>query len=469
MAKSILGLIKKPVAQFLSIAAKVYYNKIWGMHIGHGVKISRSAKLDTTNPKGVYVGDYTAISFGASVISHDFVNRVHLDTRIGSCCLIGARAIVLAGVTVGDHSIVGAGSVVMQDVPPNSVVTGNPARISERGIITSKWGIREPSFVAANGDDSELRRIQQALRNTNMPNNNSNQGKRYLPALKDILHLTPAENQAPLQSFGFDSFGTVSLRAEIETLYDIVITDEVWMRVKSVSDVIALIPNKDKIIQPNSHASNAKLRREREIGMPQMAMSCLSESWLLKELGDMHWEVLTSSLGVASRNIADEAGDRLYATFTCIKLKFNQSLSHFKENDQLTMDLETTRFGGGLFFSNVAISTTKCSGYAEIMSSFSKFGETGSNTSLVKGQPVIPPDFPVRTISEAPSIVSEYRIARSIDLSEIIFETEYEIIPQHDINGVGLLYFAAYPIINDIAIARFPGAIFSINTSTIER
>lgn len=42
---------------------------------------------------------------------------------------VGARAIILPGVTIGAHSIVGAGSVVTKDVPPWTVVGGNPARI----------------------------------------------------------------------------------------------------------------------------------------------------------------------------------------------------------------------------------------------------------------------------------------------------------------------------------------------------
>jgi len=48
---------------------------------------------------------------------------------IGSDVWIGTRAIILRGVTVGDHSIVGAGAVVTRDVPPWSIVGGNPARL----------------------------------------------------------------------------------------------------------------------------------------------------------------------------------------------------------------------------------------------------------------------------------------------------------------------------------------------------
>lgn len=49
--------------------------------------------------------------------------------RIEDECWIGANVVVTAGVTVGKHSVVAAGSVVTKDVPPFSVVGGNPARI----------------------------------------------------------------------------------------------------------------------------------------------------------------------------------------------------------------------------------------------------------------------------------------------------------------------------------------------------
>lgn len=48
---------------------------------------------------------------------------------IGEDCWICGNVIVLAGVTIGNGSVVGAGSVVTRDVPPNCVVAGSPARI----------------------------------------------------------------------------------------------------------------------------------------------------------------------------------------------------------------------------------------------------------------------------------------------------------------------------------------------------
>lgn len=466
MSSAILSKSKALAYRVATSLTRAWYRSIWGMDIGEGARIARSARLDTTNPKGVHIGAYTALSFDAAIVAHDFVNRLHLDTRVGAYCLIGARAVILPGVTIGDHSIVGTGSVVAEDVPANSVVIGNPARVVERGIVTGKWGIREAAFVAAKGDPEQERRAHKKMV---AELRSGAQQQRSFASLQTILDLPEAGRQSGLRDLGFDSFGLVSLRAEIETAFNIDLPDSDWMRVERAADIIALLPDERRREAAVASISPAKSRREREIGMPQMAIGGLSESWLFKELGDMHWEMLTRSLGVSSREIADEAGDRLYATFTCIKLRLAAPLSRFRENDVLAMDLESSRFGGGLFFSTVTLTAGAQSGSAEIMSSFSKFGESGSNTSLVKGQPVIPPGFRIKSHTEAPEVVAEYRQARSLDLTRVLFESEYELIAYHDINGVGLLYFAAYPMINDICATRYLGTDAPFNYSTIER
>ena len=50
-------------------------------------------------------------------------------TRIGDDCWIGIGVAILKGVSIGDHCVIGANSVVTQDVPPMAVVAGNPARV----------------------------------------------------------------------------------------------------------------------------------------------------------------------------------------------------------------------------------------------------------------------------------------------------------------------------------------------------
>jgi acetyltransferase-like isoleucine patch superfamily enzyme len=119
------------------------------MDIGRGVNISLSARLDKTNPRGIHIGEFTSVTFEVAILTHDFVNRRHLDVRIGKNCLIGARSIIYPGVTIGDHCIVSAAAVVMKDVPSNCIVSGNPGRVVETGIHTGPLGYRlDPAAVS---------------------------------------------------------------------------------------------------------------------------------------------------------------------------------------------------------------------------------------------------------------------------------------------------------------------------------
>lgn len=54
------------------------------------------------------------------------------SVSIGNSVWIGGSATILPGVTIGDNSVIGAGSVVTKDVAPNTVVGGNPARVIKR-------------------------------------------------------------------------------------------------------------------------------------------------------------------------------------------------------------------------------------------------------------------------------------------------------------------------------------------------
>ncbi len=61
--------------------------------------------------------------------SRDVYNGLEHETNIGNDVWIGARAVILSGVSVGDGAIVAAGSIVTKDVPPYAIVAGGPARI----------------------------------------------------------------------------------------------------------------------------------------------------------------------------------------------------------------------------------------------------------------------------------------------------------------------------------------------------
>ena len=55
--------------------------------------------------------------------------QYNAPVRIGKNCWLGAGALVMPGVTIGDNSVIGAGSVVTRDIPSNVVAAGNPCRV----------------------------------------------------------------------------------------------------------------------------------------------------------------------------------------------------------------------------------------------------------------------------------------------------------------------------------------------------
>ncbi len=82
--------------------------------IGHNVTFINDAFPRATNPDGSMQTDE---------------DWVCVPTRIKRGASIGSSATLLCGITVGEGAIVGAGSVVTKDVPPGTVVAGNPAKI----------------------------------------------------------------------------------------------------------------------------------------------------------------------------------------------------------------------------------------------------------------------------------------------------------------------------------------------------
>jgi acetyltransferase-like isoleucine patch superfamily enzyme len=118
-----------------------FLNKFYGMNISPTARISLKSKLDKTNPKGVIVGEYSYLAFGSVILAHDMSRNLSSSVTIGQKCFIGANAILMPGVELGDSVIVGAGSVVTKSFPSNVIISGNPAKIIKSGIKTGNLGI----------------------------------------------------------------------------------------------------------------------------------------------------------------------------------------------------------------------------------------------------------------------------------------------------------------------------------------
>ncbi len=100
----------------------------------------------------VWIGDYVQIGQHVLIsgLNHRYENTditiaeqgiEVTPVKINNNVWIGANAVILPGITIGEHCVVGAGSVVTKDVPPFSVVVGNPAK------VVKKWDDQQQKWI----------------------------------------------------------------------------------------------------------------------------------------------------------------------------------------------------------------------------------------------------------------------------------------------------------------------------------
>jgi acetyltransferase-like isoleucine patch superfamily enzyme len=99
------------------------------MDIHPTAKIASSALIDRTWPKGIHIGRDSRICAEAVILTHDMSRGVYFHTSVGERCIVGERAIILPGISIGDDCYIMPGSLVNRDIPPNSRVMGNPAKL----------------------------------------------------------------------------------------------------------------------------------------------------------------------------------------------------------------------------------------------------------------------------------------------------------------------------------------------------
>ena len=109
-----------------------------GKHIHFGNSVYANFNLTCVDDTHIYVGDCTM--FAPNVVlataGHPILPELrekayqfNMPIHIGRNCWLGAGVIVMPGVTIGDNTVIGAGSVVTKDIPANVVAVGNPCRV----------------------------------------------------------------------------------------------------------------------------------------------------------------------------------------------------------------------------------------------------------------------------------------------------------------------------------------------------
>lgn len=183
IAQEALERVKRRTLQRLRGEQSVERLVAQGLELGSGTFIARGAYLDPGHPWLISIGDESGLSPGVIILTHDASMKRHMGfTRIarvmiGERVFVGAGAIILAGSRIGDDSIIGAGAVVRGDIPPASLVVGNPGKVVADVKSVAAWHLhaatRGPSWphegwtIGRGITDARKHEQRQALANGN--------------------------------------------------------------------------------------------------------------------------------------------------------------------------------------------------------------------------------------------------------------------------------------------------------------
>lgn len=140
-----------------------------GVEVGEGCFISPTDIESEIEPNQLKIGNHVAIAEGVSFMTHDEAawvagrdgpaGRAHGPIVICDNCFIGLRSIIYPNVRIGPNSVVAAGSVVIADVPPNTLAMGVPARPfgsldRYREKCVQRWSLQRPPDVVIDSGET---------------------------------------------------------------------------------------------------------------------------------------------------------------------------------------------------------------------------------------------------------------------------------------------------------------------------
>jgi acetyltransferase-like isoleucine patch superfamily enzyme len=141
MITRIIESIKRRIA-LQSSEKYINYLRSKGIKIGNGCYMfdPKTVQIDYSRPTLLEIGNNVRLNYGLTILTHDYASYVfinhynefipsHKRIKIGNNIWFGRNCTILKGVTIGDNCIIGYGSVVMKDIPANSVAAGSPAKV----------------------------------------------------------------------------------------------------------------------------------------------------------------------------------------------------------------------------------------------------------------------------------------------------------------------------------------------------
>lgn len=206
-------------------------------------------------------------------------------------------------------------------------------------------------------------------------------------------------------------------------------------------------------------------------GMPQLAYSGLSENWLLKECGDVHWERLAQAHGLPLPDFRDASGKRAYAAFTRVRVS-EGALDRIAVNDAFHIDSGLAPAGHAQFFSrHLARGPSGRLARVEMLSAFVYRQARGDNRSVARAALTAVESWRPRAHSPGPDEAQDYaeaaRVRRRIARDDrdartaaagpagIPLEWRCSPCPDTDFNGASFLYFATFAALVDRAEWQF--------------
>ena len=115
---------------FPSLRVRLFLCRLIGMKLGKNVSIGLGVQFDIFYPELIEISDNSIIGYNSTILCHEFLTDEYKTgkVRIGEKVMIGANTTILAGVKINNNSKIGAGSVVVNDIPESEFHAGVPAK-----------------------------------------------------------------------------------------------------------------------------------------------------------------------------------------------------------------------------------------------------------------------------------------------------------------------------------------------------